>query len=83
MHRWRSIENTGPFQYGYGTMEVALPSVISWAVNVLPAWGHTGSVGSFLYYSPSQDLYIAGSIDQTDGNVTALLLMIRAMLAIH
>jgi D-alanyl-D-alanine carboxypeptidase len=82
MHQWRPIQNTGPFQYGYGTMEVTLPSAISWAVTVLPVWGHTGSVGSFLYYSPSQDLYIAGTINQTDDPLTALLLMIKAMQAI-
>jgi len=82
MHQWHPIQNTGPFQYGYGTMEVALPSAISWAANVLPVWGHTGSVGSFLYYSPSQDLYIAGTINQTDDNPRALLLMIKAMQAI-
>ena len=82
MHHWNPILNTGPFQYGYGTMEIKLPSVISWAVKVLPVWGHTGSLGSFLYYSPSQDLYVAGTIDQTDDNVTALLLMIKAMQAV-
>jgi D-alanyl-D-alanine carboxypeptidase len=82
MHHWNPIQNTGPFQYGYGTMEFKLPSVISWAVNVLPVWGHTGSLGSFLYYSPGQDLYVAGTIDQTDDNATALLLMIKAMQAV-
>ena len=82
MHHWNPIKNTGPFQYGYGMMEIKLPSAISWAVNVLPTWGHTGSLGSFLYYSPSQDLYAAGTINQTNDNVTALLLMIKAMQAV-
>lgn len=82
MHHWQPIKNTGPFQYGYGTMEVALPSAVSWAVDVLPVWGHTGSVGSFLYYSPSQDIYVAGTINQTEDNMTALMLMIKAILAV-
>jgi D-alanyl-D-alanine carboxypeptidase len=79
MHHWNPIQNTGPFQYGFGTMEIKLPSFIEKAVDVLPAWGHSGSTGSFLYYSPVKDLYIAGSINQTNDNKTALMLMIKAM----
>jgi D-alanyl-D-alanine carboxypeptidase len=79
MHRWNPIENTGPFQYGFGTMEIKLPSFIEKMVDVLPAWGHSGSTGSFLYYSPGKDLYIAGTINQTNDNKAALLLMIKAL----
>jgi D-alanyl-D-alanine carboxypeptidase len=51
MHNnWRPLRNM-PFQYGYGTMYFEIPAFINWAIKVPPVWGHTGSVGSFLYYS--------------------------------
>ena len=80
MHHWNPIQNTGPFQYGYGTMEIKLPPFISWAVNVLPVWGHTGSIGSFLYYSPKPgSVYRREPSIRQDKNPTALMLMIKAM----
>ena len=82
MHHWHPIQNTGPFQYGYGTMKIEVPAFINWAVQVPPVWGHTGSVGSFLYYSPSQDLYMAGTINQTDDRIAPIMLMIKVMQAI-
>jgi D-alanyl-D-alanine carboxypeptidase len=74
MHHWNPIKNSGPFEYGFGTMEINIPSI-----DVFPVWGHTGSLGSFLYYSPGTDIYIAGTINQTNENRTALQFMIRAM----
>jgi D-alanyl-D-alanine carboxypeptidase len=79
MHHWNPIKNIGPFKYGFGTMEFTAPSTVGMAVDTLPVWGHSGSIGSFLYYSPSKDLYVAGTVNQTNGNKTALFLMIRAM----
>jgi D-alanyl-D-alanine carboxypeptidase len=75
MHHWNPIKNTGPFDYGFGTMEIkVLP-----APDILPVWGHSGSTGSFLYYSPVKDLYVAGSINQTNENQTAIFWMLKAM----
>jgi D-alanyl-D-alanine carboxypeptidase len=79
MHHWNPIKNTGPFEYGFGTMEFKAPSIAGMEVDTLPVWGHSGSIGSFLYYSPSKDLYVAGTVNQTNGNKTALFLMIKAM----
>jgi D-alanyl-D-alanine carboxypeptidase len=83
MHHWNPIENTGLFQYGYGTMMINVPSFYGSAGNTLSFWGHMGSTGSFLYYSPGMDLYIAGTINQTNENKTALLLLIRAIQAVY
>ncbi len=83
MHHWNPIENTGPFQYGFGIMRIKFPSFIEWALDIPPnVWGHSGSLGSFLYYSPENDLYIAGTINQANDDKTAFLLMIRAMNAV-
>ena len=76
MHQWKPLSNPGmPFQYGYGTMEFVVPSFINRFVEVPHIWGHTGSVGSFLYYAPDLDLYMAGTIDQENNKVTPIVLM--------
>lgn len=75
MHQWRRWEF--PLRYGYGTMQFNLPQPLS-ALAKLPAlWGHSGSTGSFLYYAPDLDLYLAGTIDQTESKRTPFLLMRR------
>lgn len=78
MHNWHKLRNL-PLQYGYGTMYFEIPAFINRFTKVPPVWGHTGSVGSFLYYSASQDLYIAGTINQTDNRIAPIMLMIRVM----
>ena len=47
--------------------------------NVVPAWGATGSTGSFLYYSQPLDLYIAGTVDSASSVMTTFFLMAGAM----
>lgn len=84
MHQWQPLSNPRmPFQYGYGTMQFAVPSLINALIRVPPIWGHTGSTGSFLYYAPDLDLYMAGTIDQESDRITPILLMIRIMKAIQ
>ena len=84
MHQWKPLSNPGmPFQYGYGTMEFALPPYINWFANVPAIWGHTGSIGSFLYYAPDLDLYMAGTIDQESDKISPILLTIKAMKAVQ
>ncbi|HUH97755.1 MAG TPA: serine hydrolase domain-containing protein [Anaerolineales bacterium] len=81
MHsNWRQLQGL-PFTYGYGTMKLEIPPVINRVTQVPPVWGHTGSVGSFLYYAPGPDLYLAGTIDQTADRVTPVLLMIKILKA--
>ena len=80
MHDWRRIQF--PLQYGYGTMYFNLPWPIRALTRIPPLWGHSGSTGSFLYYSESLDLYMAGSIDQTESKTKPFILMRRVMRAI-
>lgn len=63
MHEWRDLRF--PLQYGFGTMRFRLPWPAADIAELPPLWGHSGSTGSFLYYSPDLDLYFAGTIDQT------------------
>jgi D-alanyl-D-alanine carboxypeptidase len=80
MHQWRVLSNPGmPFQYGYGTMRFEVPAANNQSPKVAPIWGASGSTGSFLYYAPDLDVYIAGTTDQVDDKMTPLILIIKAM----
>jgi D-alanyl-D-alanine carboxypeptidase len=82
MHNWRRLYF--PLQYGYGTMFFNLPGLLREATGIPPLWGHSGSTGSFLYYSQDLDLYLAGTIDQVESRIKPFLLMgqvIRALRA--
>jgi len=81
MHNWHKLQF--PFQYGFGTRYFKLPPLISKVMKVSPLWGHSGSTGSFLYYSEDKDLYMAGSINQVDSKIKPFILMIRVMKAIQ
>ena len=48
-----------------------------------PAWGATGSTGSFLYYCANSDLYIAGTVNSTSSSVTPFILMGAVMTLFH
>jgi D-alanyl-D-alanine carboxypeptidase len=80
MHDWHKLQF--PLQYGYGTMYFALPRPIGFLAGIPPLWGHSGSTGSFLYYSPDLDLYIAGTLDQTEGKAKPFVLMRKVVAAL-
>ena len=71
MHNWHELEF--PIQYGYGTMYFKPASL----------WGHSGSTGSFLFYSERLNLYLAGSINQTESKSTPFKLMMMVIQAIQ
>jgi D-alanyl-D-alanine carboxypeptidase len=81
MHHWHKLQF--PLQYGYGTMYFKLPWFINMVFKVPPLWGHSGSTGSFLYYSEDLNLYMAGSIDQVESKSKPFRLMLRVMKAIN
>jgi CubicO group peptidase (beta-lactamase class C family) len=65
MHEWHAWRF--PIRYGLGTMLFELPPITARLTGIPPLWGHSGSTGSFLYYCEELDLYLAGTVDQTDG----------------
>jgi D-alanyl-D-alanine carboxypeptidase len=77
MHEWHKLEF--PIQYGYGTMYFKLPWLISEVTGLTPLWGHSGSTGSFLYYSEDLNLYMAGSINTVDSDTKPFILMRNVM----
>jgi CubicO group peptidase (beta-lactamase class C family) len=81
MHHWHKLQF--PLQYGYGTMYFKLPRPLRMVMKVPPLWGHSGSTGSFLYYSEDLNFYMAGSIDQVESKSKPFRLMLRVMRAIQ
>jgi CubicO group peptidase (beta-lactamase class C family) len=79
MHDWHRLNF--PIEYGFGTMRFKLPWLLSELTGITPLWGHSGSTGSFLYYSEEQDLYMAGTLDQADSKIGPFSLMQKAMKA--
>jgi len=73
MHNWHTLQF--PLEYGYGTMYFKLPRLIRMVIKIPPLWGHSGSSGSFLYYSVDYDLYLAGTINQTKSKIQPFRLM--------
>ncbi|PPL19960.1 serine hydrolase domain-containing protein [Microterricola pindariensis] len=56
----------GPLRYGLGVMQYTLPRVFS-PLDPMPRLvGHSGSIGSVLYYAPEKHLVIAGTVNQMD-----------------
>jgi D-alanyl-D-alanine carboxypeptidase len=81
MHNWHKLHF--PLQYGYGTMYFKLPRLINMVLKVPPLWGHSGSTGSFLYYSEDLNLYMAGTTNQVEADSKPFRLMGRVMKAIQ
>jgi CubicO group peptidase (beta-lactamase class C family) len=81
MHQWHKLQF--PLQYGYGTMYFKLPRLMDRVIKAAPLWGHSGSTGSFLYYSEDLNLYMAGTIDQVASKTKPFRLMVGVMKAIQ
>jgi D-alanyl-D-alanine carboxypeptidase len=81
MHNWHKLHF--PLQYGYGTMYVKFPRFMNMVMKVPPLWGHSGSTGSFLYYSEDLNLYLAGTIDQTASQSKPFKLMSKVIKAVQ
>ena len=53
-----------PIEYGIGMMRYHLPPIFTGFKPVPAVIGHTGSTGTWLFYCPDRDLYLAGAVDQ-------------------
>ncbi len=62
--RWNRI--FFPLQYGGGIMRFNLPRWMAPFKNPGELVGHSGSTGSFAFYSPQRDVYVAGTVNQSD-----------------
>jgi CubicO group peptidase (beta-lactamase class C family) len=63
MYQWREIGF--PLKYGFGTMYIEFPVLMTMFRKFPPLIGHLGSTGTFLLYAKDFDVYFAGTINQT------------------
>lgn len=75
MQQWNKI--FFPLQYGLGLMRFQLPRLFSPFSAPPELIGHSGSTGSFLYYCQELNLYIAGTINQTQRQRAPYPLMMK------
>ncbi len=54
-----------PIEYGLGVKRYRVPRLLNGGRRAPTLIGHTGSSGSWLFWSPEHDLYLAGTVDQT------------------
>lgn len=53
-----------PIQYGLGMMRFRMPRLLTPLRPMPEVMGHTGAVGSWLFYCPAYDLIVAGTVSQ-------------------
>jgi CubicO group peptidase (beta-lactamase class C family) len=75
--RWNRI--FFPMQYGGGVMRVYLPRWLSPFKNPGELIGHSGSSGSFAFYSRSRDVFVVGTVNQSDSPGRPFRLMPRIL----
>lgn len=75
MQQWNKL--FFPLQYGYGLMRFQMPRLLSPSFASQEFVGHSGSTGSFLYFCKELNLYIAGTINQTERQRTPFPLMLK------
>lgn len=54
-----------PVEYGLGIKRFQLPRLLNGGRRSPTLIGHTGASGSWLFWCPEHDLYLAGTVDQT------------------
>lgn len=75
MKNWHKI--FFPFQYGLGLMRFKLPKIFSPFSPNPELVGHSGATSAFLYYSDIGQLYIAGTLNQTENQGRPYRMLIR------
>ncbi len=78
--QWNSI--FFPIQYAYGIMRFKMPRILSPFQPMPELIGHSGSTGSFAFYSPARALYMVGTLNQTNAPSKPFRLMLQIMSAI-
>lgn len=77
MEAWNRI--FFPLQYGVGVMRFRLPRWMSPFSAPPDLRGHSGLSGSFMFYDPERDLYIAGTVNSVASQSAPYRLMLRRL----
>ena len=77
MEAWNRI--FFPLQYGVGVMRFRMPRWLSPFSAPPDLRGHSGLSGSFMFYEPQRDLYIAGTVNSVANQSAPYRLMLRML----
>lgn len=76
MQNWEP--ETYGMDYGFGVRKVSFKKLMNQNTN-LTVIGHSGSTASFLWYCPQTDTYVSGTLNQTEANKNALLMVFKIL----
>ncbi len=76
MQNW--VPETRGMEYGYGLRKVTFRKLFP-TLPDLTIIGHSGSTGSFMFYCPELDVYLAGSLNQTQEVKESVVLMVKVL----
>lgn len=76
MQNW-TPESKG-FYYGFGLRKIELRELFP-TLPKLSLIGHSGSTGSFMYYCPELNVYMAGTLNQTEEVKSSVVLMVKVL----
>lgn len=80
MQNW--ISETKGMYYGFGLRKIVFNEIDS-SLPEIQVIGHSGSTGSFLFYCPNLDTYIAGSLNQTEEVRSSVVLIANVLKVIQ
>lgn len=76
MQKW-TPETKGMY-YGFGLRKIAFRELFP-LLPKLEVVGHSGLTGSFMYYCPELDVYLAGTLNQTEEVRNSVVLMVKVL----
>lgn len=71
-----------PIDYGLGVMRFQLPRLFTPPRRMPKVVGHSGSTGTWLFYAPEVDMYLAGTVNQVTAGAVPFKVVPRALRAI-
>jgi len=80
MQNW--IPETRGMEYGFGLRKIEFKKLFP-TLPDLTVIGHSGSTGSFMFYCPELDVYLAGTLNQTDEVRSSVVLMVKVLSVIN
>ena len=76
MQNW--VPETRGMEYGFGLRKIEFRKLFPLLPD-LTIVGHSGSTGSFMFYCPKLDVYLAGTLNQTDEVKNSVKLMVKLL----
>jgi D-alanyl-D-alanine carboxypeptidase len=72
-----------PLHYGYGLMRFKLPRWMTLFRKTPALIGHSGSTGSFAFYAPQSDIFLAGTFNQIGQSRRPFGVMLRVLRSVQ